>query len=150
VKSQSRGKIGNLVRGGGGSDTYNIYYNGQTLVLDNKSYYIDGQDILNIYAESSVLDSLTYYKKNDVLEINDNAHIIGFSNLKEINLKIPEYDFFIQSTPKYIIDHNADVSTETFDINGLLKPYEDIKTVLKNGQIISNATAKSMGYKGYN
>ena len=82
VKSTGSGKTGNLIYGGTGHDIINVYYApGSTLVLDAREYFTEDRDILNIYADSSDLSSLKYYKKSDVMEINGNAHILGFSKL---------------------------------------------------------------------
>ncbi len=144
VKSKYSGKIGNLVKGGSGKDTYNIYYTGQTIVVDARGD--DSRDTLNIYADSTALGSLKYYKKNDVLEINGNAHILGLKYFGDICIKVPEYDFKIIFTPKEIIA-DADQYNEFFDINDLLKPYNAIKNDLSNNSV-SSTTAKYLGYKG--
>ena len=139
VKSQASGKVGNLVQGGNNA-RYNIHYTGQTIVVDARLGVGDPGKYLNIYADYSALSSLVYYKKNNVMEINGNAHILGFSKLRQINIYTNWGDYKFK--PKEVIA-DATISNKDFSINNLLKPYNSIKSALVNG---NRSNGKILGY----
>ncbi len=144
VKSKASGKIGNMVKGGNNA-TYNIHYTGQTIVVDARLGVGDPGKYLNIYADYSALSSLVYYKKSNVMEINGNAHILGFSQLRKINIYTNwgNYKF----SPREVIA-DATVSDKAFSINNLLKPYNSIMSLANGIGNLSDKTAKYLGYKG--
>ncbi len=155
VNSTGSGKIGNLVNGGGGHDIINVNYKaGMTLVVDARQSFTENRDTLNWYSSSSELVTFKYYKKNDVMEIYDNFHILGFSKLNKFNFILDSNRS--EFTPKKMINQLKDtgsivISDSKFDINNLLKGYNSIKSYINDAPstaVGSNTSAKYMGYKG--
>lgn len=147
VKSTASGKIGNLVKGGNGSDTYDVHYKqGMTLVVDARNT-TEGPDTLKLRATTSDPISFEYFKKKDVMEIYGKIHVIGFSKLKEFNFIVETGTFSFK--PKEIINTSSLtlISNASFDINKLLSPYNTIANGFIDGT--NSSEAKYMGYKGY-
>jgi Ca2+-binding RTX toxin-like protein len=151
VKSTYGGKTGVWVNGGRGGDTINVHYANNTIVVDARSDW-DSHDKLKIYADDSALGSMKYYKKNDVMVINGNAHILGFSTLTKITTVTPFWGSY-EFTAKGLINDYAQVVNKAFDISGLWKEYNSIKSLASiapstTGSTWQHTAAKIMGYKG--
>ena len=152
MKSTASGKVGNLIKNVGG-DTIDVHYKyGMTLVVDNRNDMLG--DTIRFISSSNEPASWQYFKKNDVMEISDNFHILEFSKLSEFNFVLDTVTTKFRPTALIKrLDENGAIliSDSKFDINKLLKPYNKIETCALNAtssNYMVTSYGIAMGYKG--
>ena len=156
VNATCSGKIGNFIKGGNGHDIINVNYKyGMSLVVDARQSFSEHRDTVKIISDYNENISFQYYKKDDVMEISDHFHIVGFKKLKDI---VFDYGDGPKSfTPTKLIDglkanSSILISDSKFDVSGLLNRYDLIRNYVDNAPsvtVASDKSAKALGYSKY-